>query len=78
MLKSNNNLCDVKTPTSEVFAYFAIPVEAFQTVAEQQVTSGASAITQNLVIKTLADGNVQIIDATDVSGRYCVYSQNFT
>lgn len=70
MLKSNNNLCDVKTSTNEVFAYFAIPVEAFQAVAEQQTASGVQAITHNLVIKTLADGNVQIIDATDVSGCF--------
>lgn len=68
MSTTNNNSADAKTPSSgEVYSYFAIPVESFQSIVEQQTVSDASAITQNLVIKTFTDGDVLSIN--DVSVR---------
>lgn len=67
MSKISDNLCEAKAP-SGVFAYFAIPVETFQSMVEQQTISGVTTIPQNFVIKTLTDDDVYNIG--DVS-RWC-------
>lgn len=58
-MSENNPIApDVQTSSSEVFAYFAIPVETFQSIVDQQSVSGVSTIADNLVIKTLTDDDV--------------------
>lgn len=66
MLKNSSNL-NGKASSNEVFAYFAIPVEAFQSVAEHQAITNSSGSTSDMIIKTLGDGNVGLINTVEVS-----------
>lgn len=58
----------MKSSSGEVFSYFAIPVETFQSIVDQQATSGGvSSVAQNLVIKALTEE--EVLSIADVSRR---------
>lgn len=63
MLKTSG--LNAKNYNNDTFTYVAIPVEAIETVAADQLQSVN--VTQNLILKTLPDGNIQLIDSNNVS-----------
>lgn len=71
MSKSNSNPLDLKTSSCDVYAYYAIPIEAFQSIVDEPTVSGTSSLADNLVIGTLTQDDV--FTADDVSGRCTVW-----
>lgn len=66
MSKNTTNTLDAKTSTCDVFAYYAIPIEAFQSIVDEQTVSGSASLADNLVIESLTQDDVFGVD--NVSG----------
>lgn len=63
MLKTTT--LDEKNSSADTVTYVAIPVEAFQAATAEQLQTVN--ITQNLILKTLPNGSIQLIDSNNVS-----------
>lgn len=63
MFKSN--ALNERNSATDTITYVAIPVEAFQAATAEQLQT--INVTHNLILKTLPNGNIQLIDSSNVS-----------
>lgn len=61
----NNSGTDTQSCSNEIFTYLAIPIEAFRAATGNQINT--STYSQNVLVKSLPDYNMHVLDTSHVS-----------